>query len=185
MFFEFACRWDYYCVPRTFASALVNALSAGHVPRRVRRFRSAFSSPCRWRIIGRYLFDPRWPNSECMVPWQLSGRHSRPGFGRTSHEIVVKFCRALSCRIPINCIILRPERYGNVANSNRRCLPTSEHHGRCAEAGGKVSSVGGKATKARSGRKHSSGGKHRRSSPDIHSNAIVCARFSDGEACRA
>ena len=26
---------------------------------------------------------------------------------------------------------------------------------------------------------------HRRSSPDIHSNAIVCARFGDGEACRA
>ena len=115
----------------------------------------------------------------------ISGRHSRPGFGRTCHEIVVKLCRALSCRYPVNCIVVRPERYGNVANRNWLRLPTSEHHGRSAETGSKVSSVGGKATKARSGGKHSSGGKYRRSSPDIHSNAIVCARFSDGEACRA
>ena len=29
---------------------------------------SVLLAAIRWRVIGRYLFDPRWPNSECMVP---------------------------------------------------------------------------------------------------------------------
>ena len=145
--------------------------------------RSAFACPpCRWASHRQISFRPSVAQFGMYGTVHLSGRHSRPGFGRTCHEIVVKVCRALSCRTPVNCIVVRPERYGNVANRNRPCLPTSEHHGRCAEAGSKV---GGKATKARSGGKHSSGGKHRRSSPDIRSNAIVCTRFSHGEACRA
>ena len=104
----------------------------------------------------------------------LSGRHFRPGFGRTCHEIVVKLCRALSCRYPVDCIVVRPRRYGNVANRNRLRHSASQHHCRSAEAGGK-------ATKARSGRKHSC------ISPDIanRSNAGACERFSNGEACRA
>jgi hypothetical protein len=111
----------------------------------------------------------------------LSGWHFRPGFGRTCHEIVVKLCRALSCRYPVNCIVVRPERYGNVTNRNGLRHPASQRHGRRAEAGGKASSAGGKATRVRSG------GQHSGISPDIanRSNTIGCARFSNGEACRA
>ena len=142
--------------------------------------RSAFSwLPCRWRVIGRYLFNPGWPNSECMVPCTCRDGISVPDLGRTGHEIVVKLCRALSCRYPVNCIAVLPERYGNVANRNRLRHPASWHHGRSAEAGGK-------ATKARSGDKHSC------NSPDIanrsnanRSNASGCARFSTREACQA
>ena len=111
-----------------------------------------------------------------------TGRHLRPELGWTGHEIVVKLCRALSCRYPVNCIVVRPERYGNVAN------PASHRHDRRAEA--EATEAGGKATKARSG------GKHSCISPDIatHSSAIgtanrskagACERFSNGEACRA
>jgi len=93
----------------------------------------------------------------------------------TSHEIVVKPCRALGCRYPVSCIVVRPERTGNVANR------ASQDHSCSAEAGGQATAAGGKATKARSG------GKHSCISPDTanHSNAGACERFSNGEACRA
>jgi hypothetical protein len=68
----------------------------------------------------------------------LSGRHSRPVFGRTCHEIVVKLCRALSCRYRVNCIAVRSERDGSVANRNTIRHPASWHHGQRAEAGGKA-----------------------------------------------
>ena len=103
--------------------------------------------------------------------------------GGHGHEILVKHCRALSYRHLVNCIAVRPERYGSVANRNRLRHPTSQHHDRRAEAGGK-------ATEA------AADGKHSCISPDIanHSNAIgtanrskagACERFSNGEACRA
>jgi hypothetical protein len=102
----------------------------------------------------------------------------------TCHEIVVKLRRALGCRYPVSCIVVRPERTGNVANR------ASQDHSRRAEAGGQATEAGGQATKARSG------GKHNCVSPDTAnpSNAIgaanrstagACERFSDGEACRA
>jgi hypothetical protein len=98
--------------------------------------------------------------------------------------MVVKLCRALSCRYPVSCIVVRPERHGNVANR------ASQDHSRSAEAGGQATEAGGKATKA------GSGGKHGCVSPDTakHSNAIgtasrskagACERFRNGEACRA
>jgi hypothetical protein len=97
--------------------------------------------------------------------------------------MVVKLCRALSRRYPVSCIVVRPERTGNVANR------ASQDHSRGAEAGGQATEAGGNATKARSG------GKHSCISPDIatHSSAIgaanrskagACERFSNGEACR-
>jgi hypothetical protein len=96
--------------------------------------------------------------------------------------MVVKLCRALSCRSPVSCIVVRPERYGNVAN------PASQDHSRSAEAGGQATEAGGNATKARSG------GSCIPADAANHSNAIgtatrskagACERFSDGEACRA
>jgi hypothetical protein len=100
------------------------------------------------------------------------------------HEIVVRLCRALSYRHLVNCIAMRPKRYGSVANRNRLRHPTSQHHGRSAEAGGKATeaAAGGKATT-----EAEAGGKHSCISPDIanHSKAGACKRFSNGEVCRA
>ena len=109
--------------------------------------------------------------------------------GGHRHEIVVKPCRALSCRYPVNCIAVRPERYGSVANRNRLRHPASYRHGHSAEAGGKATEAGSNAAKARSG------GKHSCISPDIatrpspigtanRSKTGGCERFSDGEVCR-
>jgi hypothetical protein len=100
--------------------------------------------------------------------------------GGHRYEIVVTFCRALSCRYLVNCIAVRPKRYGSVANRNR-LRHSSQHHGRRAEAGGKATEAGGKATRVRSG------GKHGCTSPDIptRTNAIARARFDNGQACRA
>jgi hypothetical protein len=118
----------------------------------------------------------------CVILY-ASGRHIRPGLGAHGHEIVVKPCRALNCRYPVNCIAVRPERYRSVANRNRFRYPAAKHHGRSAEAGGKAiqAAAVGKATEA------AAGGEHSCISPDAanHSNTIACARFSNGEACRA
>ena len=103
------------------------------------------------------------------------------GFGRTSRENVIKPCRALGCRDPVNFAIVRPERHGSLANRNYQ--PASQHHGRSAEAGRKAR---GKTTEG------AAGGKHRRSSPDITSPSNATdigskagVRFSDGEDCCA
>jgi hypothetical protein len=99
------------------------------------------------------------------------------GFGRTSDENGIKPCRALGCCYPVNCIVMRPERHGNVAN------PASQRHDRSAEAGGKAESSGGNAARVRSGGIPSG--------PDIaiHSNgdwdAVSCAGSCHGEACPA
>ena len=107
--------------------------------------------------------------------------------GGTCHEIAVKLCRALSRRYFVNCIAVRPERYGSVANRIGLHRPASQHHGRRAEAGGK-------ATQAEAGGKHSCISPDIRVSPDIahRSTAIVnlsCGigspRFSIREACQA
>jgi hypothetical protein len=112
---------------------------------------------------------------------------SVPDLAGDGHEIVVKLRRALGYRTAVNRIAVWPERYGNVTNRNGLHPPASQRHGRGAEAGGKAASAGGKATKVCSGDKHSSGGKHRGISPDIAncSNAIGCARFSNGADCQA
>src|SRR5208282_4589073 len=57
-------------------------------------YRSPLASwpPCRWRVIGRYFFDPRWPQSECVVPCTYRDGICVPD-GWTCHEIVVKLCR--------------------------------------------------------------------------------------------
>ena len=95
------------------------------------------------------------------------------GFGRTCRENVIKPCRALSHRHPVNCIVMRPERHGNVAN------PASQHHGRGAEAGGKTTKAAARGEAAKGG----AGGNRGCISPDTasRSNAGACARFSDGE----
>lgn len=124
-----------------------------------------------------YLLYPQLSNSERMLPCIY-----RDGFcvpvGRTCHETVVKLCRALSCRYPVHCIVVRPERCGNVANGLRHLA--SQHHCGRTEAGGK-------ATKDRAGGRpiRSSPGSPRRCRPDIanRSNAIS-ARFNHGETCR-
>ena len=117
----------------------------------------------------------------CDTVW-ASGRHipSRIWEGH-GHEIVVKRCRALSCRYPVNCIVVRSERYGNVTNRNGLQHPASQRHGRSAEASGKAATAGGNATRVRSGGTPSG--------PDIaiHSNgdwdAVGCAGSCHGEAC--
>jgi hypothetical protein len=98
----------------------------------------------------------------------------RPGFGRTGHEIVVKLCRALSCRYPVNCVVVRPERYGIVANRLRHSA--SQRHGRRTEAGGKASHADAEA-----------GGNPSFISPDFAEpdDTMGWERFSTAEACRA
>jgi hypothetical protein len=131
-------------------------------------------------IIGRNLFDARWPSSEIWLMMRSDvgalGRHVRPREGM-GHEIVVKFCRALSRRCRVDCLAVRP---GNVANRNTR-RPASHHHGRSAE-------TGGKATSAEAGGKRSgiSPGVVNRSSAIVNrSNASGCARFNIGQDCQA
>ena len=84
---------------------------------------------------------PQWPSSEisaiCVVAYTQEDGMSVPD-GRTSHEIVVKLCRAFSRRYFVNCVAVRPERYGSVANRNRFRRTASQHYGRGAEAGGKA-----------------------------------------------
>src|ERR1700688_861460 len=103
--------------------------------------------------------------------------------GGHDHEIVAKLSRALTRRYPVNCIAVRPERYGSVANRNRVRYPASRHHGRCTEAGGKAkqAEAGGKAKQAEAGDDHSC------ISPDTAnlSNTVACARFSISDARRA
>jgi hypothetical protein len=102
----------------------------------------------------------------------------------TCHEMVARLCRALSCRYPVSCIVVRPERTGTIANR------ASQDHSRRAEAGGQATAAGGNATKARPGGKHScvSPGTANASnaiSAANRSKAGACERFSDGEACSA
>src|SRR3981081_4007545 len=66
------------------------------------------------------------------------------GYGR---EIVIRLCRALGCRYPVNRIAVRPRRPGSAATRQL----ASQHHGRRAEARGKAATAGGNATRVRSG----------------------------------
>ena len=128
------------------------------------------------RLVG---YVVRCPHRDGIYVW----------YGRTSYENVIKPCRALSYRYPVNRIAEQPERYGNVTNRNGLRHPASQHHGRSAEASGKAATAGGKAvTRVRSGGTPSG--------PDIasHSNgdwdaddwdAVGCAGSYHGEACPA
>ena len=136
---------------------------------------------CRWtrtRTCWACQPKPNW-TAKRRPP---SGGHLCPGFGRTSHENVIKPRRALSCRYPVNCIVVRPERYGNVANRNRLRPAASQHHGPSAEAGGK-------ATSAAAGGTH--GCTRRPGRSPAACNTIDFARchtggagYNHGEACR-
>jgi hypothetical protein len=112
-----------------------------------------------------------------MVPC-IHRDHSVPDLEGHCHEIVIKFCRAISRRYSVNCIAVLPERSGNVANRNKLCLPTSHRYRRRAEAGGRAICA-------------EAGGKYRGISPDIinrivnRSNAIGRAGFSIGQDCQA
>lgn len=111
------------------------------------------------------------------------------GFGGAYREVAIKRCRAFSYRYPLNCIAVRPERHGSLANRNRSRQPASQHHGPGTEASGQAApgGAGGKATKA-----DAAGGKQDCSPPDIASASNATgnrskagARFSDGEDCCA
>jgi hypothetical protein len=127
------------------------------------------------------IADPNgWLDTWCGV---RTGTAFMSGFGRTSDENVIKPCRALSCRYPVNCVAVRPKRTGSVANRSRLRHPASQHHRRSAEASGKAATAGGNAvTRVRSGDTPR---------PDlaIHSNrdwnAGGCAESCHGEACPA
>ena len=64
-----------------------------------------------------------WLDTWCGV---RTGRAFYVRYGRTSYENVIKPCRALSCRYPVNCIAVQPHRHGNVTNRNglRHPLPS-------------------------------------------------------------
>ena len=83
---------------------------------------------CRWTWIRTCSPCPPRPN------WaRRPGTAPMSGFGRTSYENVVKPRRALRRHYPVNCIVVRPERRSNVANTLGRHL-ASEHHDPGAEA---------------------------------------------------
>jgi hypothetical protein len=127
---------------------------------------------CRPRRLAAATWDGcGWPDDEALMS----------GFGRTSHESFIKPCRALSCRYPVNCIVMRPERHRSVAN------PASQRHDRSAEAGGKATEAAGKTAKARSVGKHSCiwpGITDRSNTIGTANRSKAGAWFSDGEACR-
>ena len=50
--------------------------------------------------------------------------------------MVVRLCRALGCRCPVSCIVVRPERTGDVANR------ASQDHSRSAERSGQATAAG-------------------------------------------
>jgi hypothetical protein len=100
------------------------------------------------------------------------------GFGRTCNENVIKPCRALSCGDPVNCVIVRPERHGNLANHAK--LPSSQRHGHGAGAKGEA------ATEAGAGGKHWCSFPERTSHADGGSDSGRNAAGScHGEACPA
>jgi hypothetical protein len=138
-------------------------------------------------VIGRNLFPTLGGPIRNLWYRALVGKAFSVPDGRTCHEIVVKLRRALSRRYFVNCIAVRPERYGSVANRNRLRRHASYRHGRSAEADGK-------ATQAGAGDKLScvapdsciSPGIANRSSGVVNlSSAAGSARFNIREACQA
>ena len=103
------------------------------------------------------------------------------GFGSTNYENVIKPCRALSCRDPVNLVVVRPERHGSLANHAK--LPASQRHGHGAGAKGEA------ATEAGAGGKHWCSFPERAGRPGDGSNsgrdAVGCAGSCHGEACPA
>jgi hypothetical protein len=106
-----------------------------------------------------------------VVPWADRDGTSGQDLGGHGHEIIVKLCRGLGRRHPVNGFA---QRHRDVANRRVR-YPASQCHGRRAEARGEAIQVaaGFKANSC--------------ISPDAAntSNTIACARFSHGQACRA
>jgi len=98
--------------------------------------------------------------------------------GRTSRENVIKPCRALSRRDPVNCVTVRPKRHGSLANHAK--LHASQRHGHGAGAKGEA------ATEAGAGGKHGCRFPERTGRPDHGSNsgrdAVGCAGACHGEA---
>ena len=56
----------------------------------------------------------------CWICGVRTGTAFMSGFGRTSHESVIKPCRALGCRYPVNRVAVRSRRHGHVANRQAR-----------------------------------------------------------------
>ena len=102
-------------------------------------------------------------------------------FGRTSHGNAIRPCRALSCRDPVNFVIVRPKRHGSLANHAK--LHSSQRHGHAAGAKGEA------ATAAAAGGKHRCRSPERAGHPDDGSNggrdADGCAGACHGKACPA
>jgi hypothetical protein len=98
-----------------------------------------------------------------------------------SRENVVKPCRALSCRDPVNCVVVRPEWHGSLANHSK--LPSSQRHRHGAGAKGEA------ATEAGADGKHRCSPPERAGQPDDGSNggrdAVGRAGACHGEACPA
>lgn len=106
--------------------------------------------------------------------------NGKPDFsGEYDHEIVIRLCRALGCRYPVNRIAVRPQRSGSAANRRH----ASHHLGRRAEASGKAATAGGNVTGVRSG------GTPRGPDIGIRSNGDWdvgdCAGSDHGKACPA
>jgi hypothetical protein len=101
--------------------------------------------------------------------------------GRTSRENVIKPCRALSCRDPVNFVVVRTKRHGSLANHAK--LHSSQRHGYGAGAKGEA------ATAAGTGGKHGCRFPERAGHPDHGSNsgrdAVGCAGSCHDEACQA
>jgi hypothetical protein len=141
--------------------------------------RSAFSRPPCRKPLADMCFQPSVAQSGIRDTVHASGRIPSRTWEGHGHEMVVN----LSCCHLVDCIAVRPKRYGSVANRNRLRHPASQHHGRSAEASGEAATAGGNATRVRSGGTSSG--------PDIasHSNgdwdAVGCAGSCHGEACPA
>jgi hypothetical protein len=103
------------------------------------------------------------------------------GFGSTSYGNAIKPCRALNCRDPVSFVVVRPKRYGSLANHAK--LHPSQRHGHGAGAKGEA------ATEAGADGKHRCSPPERSGHPDGGSNdgrgATGNAGACHGEACPA
>jgi hypothetical protein len=69
------------------------------------------------------------------------------GLGGTSYENVIRPCRALGYRDPVNVAVVRPKRHGSLANHAK--LPSSRRHGHGAGAKGEAATEAGASSKHR------------------------------------
>src|SRR5262249_15630332 len=72
--------------------------------------------------------------------WEKAMRPSCPDLGGTSHESLIKPCRARSCLYPVNRVAVEPHRPGDVTNRTTRSRRHSAFWrcGQCAQAIGQA-----------------------------------------------